>query len=116
MSYVTKVYIKNCRCTLRHTTTNTNYDWQQTEWKEVLITLIPKKDKDTLFINKKNWRPITLLNQDYKLATKAIAKRMCNVLPNSINQDQTGCLKCRYIGENIIRITSLMDYLDETAR
>jgi hypothetical protein len=45
--------------------------------KEGLITLIPKKDKDTLLI--KNWRPITLLNQDYKLATKANIK----------NSDQT---------------------------
>ena len=36
------------------------------------------------------------------------------MLPNIINQDQTGFLKGRYIGENIIRITSLMDYLDET--
>jgi exonuclease III len=80
--------------------------------KEGLITLIPKKDKDTLLI--KNWRPITLLNQDYKLATKAIAKRICNVLPNIINSDQTGFLKGRYIGENILRLTSLMDYLDET--
>ncbi len=53
-----------------------------------LITLIPKKDKDTLLI--KNWRPITLLNQDYKLSTKAIAKRLCTVLPKLIHTDQTG--------------------------
>ena len=55
-----------------------------------------------------------MLNQDYKLATKAIAKRICTVLPKIINNDQTGFLKNRYIGENILNITNLMNYLDET--
>ena len=82
--------------------------------KEGLITLIPKKDKDTLLL--KNWRPITLLNQDYKLASKAIAKRLCGVLPKLIHSDQTGFLKDRYIGENIIRITNIMDFLNETKK
>ena len=92
-----------------------NYNYAQGQLsstqKEGLITLIPKKGKDTLLI--KNWRPITLLNQDYKLATKSIAKRMCKVLPNIINEDQTGFLRGRYIGENIFKITNLMDHLDE---
>lgn len=79
--------------------------------REGLITLIPKKDKDTLLI--KNWRPITLLNQDYKLASKAIAKRLCKVLSKLIHTDQTGFLKDRYIGENIIRITNIMDFLNK---
>jgi exonuclease III len=79
--------------------------------REGLITLIPKKEKDTLLI--KNWRPITLLNQDYKLATKAIAKRICSMLPKLIHSDQTGFLKNRYIGENIIRIINIMDHLDQ---
>ena len=88
-----------------------NQDELSITQKEGIITLIPKKDKDTLLI--KNWRPITLLNQDYKLATKAIAKRLCNVLPSIINSNQTGFLKNRYIGENILNITNLMDYLDD---
>ena len=92
-----------------------NYNYAQGQLsstqKEGLITLIPKKGKDTLLI--KNWRPITLLNKDYKLATKSIAKRMCKVLPNIINEDQTGFLRGRYIGENIFKITNLMDHLDE---
>mgnify|MGYP000067250088 CR=1 FL=1 len=38
-----------------------------------IIKLIPKKDADPHFI--KNWRPLTLLNCDYKIATKAISNR-----------------------------------------
>ena len=53
------------------------------------------------------------MNQDYKLATKAIAKRLCEVLPSIINQDQTGFIKGRYIGENIFKLQNIMDYADE---
>ena len=64
----------------------------------------------------KNWRPITPLNQDYKLASKAIATRLCGVLPKIIHSDQTGFLKDRFVGENIIRITNIMDFLNETKK
>ena len=63
-----------------------------------VITLIPKEEESLL--NLKNWRPITLLNVDYKIALKAIAKRMEPVLPILIHSDQTGFIKGRYIGEN----------------
>ena len=43
--------------------------------RQGIISLIPKKNKDPLLLKKKNWRPISLLNTDYKLATKCIAKR-----------------------------------------
>ena len=39
-----------------------------------IISLIPKKDKDTQYL--KNWRPVSLLNVDYKIITKAIAPRL----------------------------------------
>ena len=73
-----------------------------------LITLIPKKNKPTKML--KNWRPITLLNCDYKIATKSIASRIGKVLPKIINNDQTGFLKGRFIGENIILIDSIINY------
>ena len=38
-----------------------------------LITLIPKKNKPANFL--KTWRPITLLNCDYKIAAKCIASQ-----------------------------------------
>ena len=72
-----------------------------------IITLLPKKDKEINYI--KNWRPISLLNSDYKLAAKCIANRIKQVLFKIINRDQTGFVKGRYIGENINRILNLLE-------
>ena len=73
-----------------------------------IIKLIPKKDTETNLI--KNWRPITLLNCDYKIAAKAIANRIKNVLTNMINNDQTGFIKGRFIGENIRLIDGVIQF------
>ena len=54
-----------------------NYGFQKGELaisqRQSIIRLIPKKDKDLSRL--KNWRPISLLNLDYKIATKALLKR-----------------------------------------
>ena len=76
-----------------------------------IIKLIPKKDADPHFI--KNWRPLTLLNCDLKIATKAIANRIKKVIPKLVNNDQTGFLKGRFIGENIRLIDSIINYAAE---
>ena len=73
-----------------------------------VITLIPKEEGSLLEL--KNWRPITLLNVDLKIATKAIAKRLESVLTKLIHPDQTGFVKGRYIGENIRLISDVMEY------
>ena len=41
-------------------------------------------------LHKKNWRPISLLNCDYKIAAKSVANRMKGTLPSVINSDETG--------------------------
>ena len=53
-----------------------------------VVTLLEKKGKDRLDIA--NWRPITLLNIDYKLLTKTLGQRLKNVLPGLIHKDQNG--------------------------
>ena len=73
-----------------------------------LITLIPKEDGSLLDLS--NWREITLLNVDLKIASRAKAKRIEPTLPNLIHSDQTGFVKGRYIRENIRLIRDIMDY------
>ena len=50
-----------------------------------IIQLIPKQNKDFLFV--KNWQPITFLNADYKLITKSLATRLASLLPAFIGQE-----------------------------
>ena len=45
----------------------------------------------------RNWRPISLLNVDYKIATKAIANRVKGVTSSLVHNSQTGFIKGRYI-------------------
>ena len=73
-----------------------------------VITLIPKEDGSLLKLS--NWRPVTLLNVDCKIATKAIARRIEPLLPNLVHTDQTGFIKGRYIGENIRLIIDIMEH------
>ncbi|KAL9986830.1 hypothetical protein ACROYT_G001034 [Oculina patagonica] len=75
-----------------------------------IITLIPKADGDLSELS--NWRPISLLNIDYKILTKALAKRIEQYLPKLINSDQTGFVKGRYIGQNIRLLSDVMEYLN----
>ena len=76
-----------------------------------IISLIPKSDKDTSILG--NWRPISLLNVDYKIATKTIANRLKKVLPKLIHDSQTGFRKGRNINENIRTILEVLDYVEE---
>ncbi len=60
-----------------------------------LITLIPKPKKELLFID--NWRPICLLNNDYKILPAIFAERIKTVLDSIIDQTQSGFMKNRHI-------------------
>ena len=79
--------------------------------KRGIICLIPKKDKDPLQL--KNWRPLTLLNFDYKLIAKLISERFKLCITNIVHTDQTGFIKGRYIGENIARVLDIIYYAQE---
>ena len=79
--------------------------------KEGLITCIPKGDKDKQQL--KNWRPISLLNVSYKIASACIANRIKQYLPLLINDDQTGFISGRFIGENTRRLYDLFNFTEE---
>ena len=66
--------------------------------RQAIIKLIEKKDRDKRYI--KNWRPISLLNVDIKILSKALAKRLKEVLPCLISTQQTAYVQNRNIGES----------------
>ena len=76
--------------------------------RQGILPLIPKKKKDTQYLKK--WRPVSLLNVDYKIATKTIALRIEKALPHLINSTQTDHVKGRFIGESIRLILDIMEY------
>ena len=79
--------------------------------KQSIITLLPQKNNDVRFL--KSWRPISLLNTDYKIMTKCIATRLKNNLIKIINKSQSGIIKGRYIGDNIRSLLEVIDLAEE---
>jgi len=65
--------------------------------------LYKKKDKRGI----QNYRPITLLNTDYKTYTKALVNRLREVAPKLMHKDQTGFMPKRSI-YNQTKIVELM--------
>ena len=59
-----------------------------------------------------NWQLITLLNVDYKILARAIAKRIESKLPKLVHSDQTGFVKGRYIGQNMRLLNDLMKFTE----
>ena len=76
----------------------------------MIFTLLPKGDKPRQFL--KNWRPISLLNITYKLASSCIAERIKTCLRSIIHEQQKVFLQGRYIGENIRLMYDLLNYTD----
>ena len=66
--------------------------------RQALITLIEKKNKAKTYI--KNWRPISLVNINEKIASEVLFSRIRNVLASIVNCDQIAYVKCRYTGES----------------
>ena len=67
-----------------------------------------KKGKDKRLI--KNWRPISLINMDAKIASKALAKRLEKTLPEIIHFNQNAFVKGRTIFDAIRTIEDVVEY------
>ena len=78
---------------------------------EGLLRLIHKKDDRRL---PKNWRPISLLNTDYKLASKIITERLKKVMGSIVHPDQTCGVLGRSIFSNLHLIRDSLDFIDRT--
>lgn len=74
-----------------------------------MITLIPKKDVDRR--NIANWRPIALLNTDYKVFTKALALRLQGVMGLLLHPNQTGFMSGHIIGDSIRVVEDVLEII-----
>ena len=72
-----------------------------------VITLSFKKGDR---LDPRNWRPITLLNVDYKIASRAVAGRLLMVLHLVVSRDQTCGVPGRFIGESVAFIRDCVHY------
>lgn len=77
-----------------------------TTLNQACITLLAKKNKDPL--DCRSYRPISLLNTDYKILAKILARRLEEILPSIISPDQTGFVKQRQSFFSIWRFFNIM--------
>ena len=73
-----------------------------TSQKQAVIKLIEKKGKNKRMIE--NWRPISLLNVDLKIFSKAVASRLRACLDTIISSGQ-----CAYVEGRFINMEQLTD-------
>ncbi len=76
--------------------------------RRAILCLLPKPNKDLRYL--KNWRPLSMLNTDYKILAKTLATRLQSVIGKLISNDQSGYIKGRFIGENIRTVIDVLQY------
>lgn len=73
-----------------------------------VITLVPKlKEANTI----KQYRPICLLNVDYKCFTKVLTNRLVPIAQKVIDSNQTGFIKGRNILEGVVVLHEVLHEL-----
>jgi hypothetical protein len=75
-----------------------------------VITLIPKKGDLTAL---SNWRPITLLNTDYKLIMHCLSSRISSMLPSLTTTDQSYCVRGTTIYTNVHLIRDVIEHANQ---
>ena len=77
-----------------------------------VINLIPKPKPPSDLVYLKNWRPITLLNVDYKIFTHVIKNRFVDSLPHVISKVQSGFQSGRCTSDNLVLMCLVLEHFN----
>ena len=75
-----------------------------------LITLLYKKNERD---DPRNYRPITLLNSDYKIMMRVLAARMNQAVTEFVSDPQTGFVPDSFLPENTMLLKLIQDWADD---
>jgi len=75
-----------------------------------ILSLIYKKKGDKRDLAK--WRPISLLNVDYKILARCFSNRLKNVISTVVNKFQTCCIPGRTIHDNVANIRDIITLIE----
>ena len=84
----------------------TQQELSDTQNLAIIILLYKKGDKQNL----DNWRPISLLNIDYKIVTTVLCSRLKRLIDKLVSFDQSGYLKQRSCTQNLRVIQDIIEY------
>ncbi|KAJ8018592.1 hypothetical protein HOLleu_43331 [Holothuria leucospilota] len=74
-----------------------------------IISLIPKNGD---ILSPCNWRPISLLNGDYKILAKVLQTRLSTAMANIVNEFQACAIPGRTIHSNMILLRDIIDFTE----
>lgn len=80
-------------------------------WKKGVITLLPKSGDLTKI---ENWRPITLLNTEWKIYTSIVRNKLEEKWQNIVGRNQIGFRKGRWIQEHHLVLQALLQAYKDT--
>ena len=75
--------------------------------KGVLSLLYKGNNSDKELL--KNWRPISLVNSDYKILTKLFSIRIKRVMADLVHENQTGFIKGRNISQTLRELDDIIE-------
>ena len=79
------------------------------EFNDGIVTILYKKGVST---DVRNYRPITLLNNDYKILTRILAKRMLRIITQCISDNQIGFMPRTFLAESTMLVKLIQAHLD----